>query len=358
MQTPLAVGVMTLLAFSGGFALWSDGRASAPSALVAGDEASARAATTWLEALGPELRSKAQRPLADAERTVWNFVPGRYAGAELGTLDAHQRELALDVLRAMLSAEGLQKTLAIVALENVLKELETRAGQDASHRDPERYALLVLGEPSPAAPGGGTFAVRFQGHHVSLQVQVDGGKVVGHTPQFLGSNPHEQTSGAHRGERVLGAEEDLARALMLLFDEQALGKVQISATAPADVLLGPAKPPSALGDRRGLPWTEMNAVQQGVLWRLIEEYAHIWHGELADRALAGVRDQLDSVCFAWAGGRQRGQGHYYRIHGEHFAIEYDNTQNGANHVHTVWRDFDHDFGGELFERHLREQHGR
>ncbi|MEO6593906.1 MAG: DUF3500 domain-containing protein, partial [Planctomycetota bacterium] len=103
----------------------------------------------------------------------------------------------------------------------------------------------------------------------------------------------------------------------------------------------------------------MTETQRGVLWRLIEEYAHVHRAEFAAAELLRIRSRnLDELSFAWAGGRERGQGHYYRIHGVHFAIEYDNTQNDANHVHTVWRDFERDFGGDALRAHLEEQHGR
>jgi len=355
MHAPLAFGITTLVALGGGLALWPDERSDLANSRTARSSAAvARSVQTWLDSLSEEVRGKAQRPLDDPERTAWQFVPGRYAGAELGTLSAAQRELADAVLQTVLSAGGYEKTKAIVDLELVLRKLESKPGRAAAHRDPDRYSLLVVGDPAPA----GTYAVRFQGHHVSLQLAVSDGRIAGHTPQFLGTNPHEVRSGTKRGQRVLGAEEDLARAFLLLLDEEQLAAAVIADSAPPDVLLGPGKPPSALGARRGLPWKDMNATQRGVLWRLIEEYANVWHGELAAAELQRVQDQLDVLCFAWAGGRERGEGHYYRIHGRHFAIEYDNTQNGANHVHTVWRDFERDHGGDLLIRHLREQHGR
>jgi len=350
MHAPLAVGITALIAFSSGLALWSDQDPGAPhdTARVA------RATSAFLASLSPALRQQACRPLTDEERTKWHFVPGRYAGVELGALDDEQRELAHGVLQSFLSAAGHAKTKAVMDLENVLHELESRGGRDASHRSVDRYALLVFGEPSD----DGTYAVRLQGHHVSLQFVVHDGHVAGQTPQFLGSNPHEVRSGEQRGLRVLGAEEDLARALMLLLDERQLQQAVISETAPRDVMLGPGKPPSALGPRRGLPWQQLSEVQRGVLWRLIEEYATLWHGDFAAAELARIQNGgLDELCFAWAGGRERGEGHYYRIHGNDFAIEYDNTQNDANHVHTVWRDFERDHGGDLLLRHLQEHHG-
>ncbi len=350
MQHGLAYGVTFLVAATSGIAVWPR---PIPRASAA-DEVAA-AASTFLGTLSAEQRALASRPLGDAERTQWNFVPGRYAGIELGALDAAQSEAAHGVLRTVLSASGYDKTMAIVGLEDVLRAIESQGGRDASHRDPDRYALLVLGEPAK----GGTFAVRFQGHHVSLQVAVHEGRLAGTTPRFLGGNPHELRSGERRGRRVLGAEEDLARAFLLLLDEAQLGKAVIADEAPADVLLGPGVPPERLGARRGVAWRELNDAQRAVLWRLLEEHARVLRAEFADAELVRIRAAgLDELSFAWAGGRERGQGHYYRLHGVHFAVEYDNTQDGANHVHTVWRDFERDFGGDLLRRHLEEQHGR
>ncbi|MBP8300516.1 MAG: DUF3500 domain-containing protein [Planctomycetes bacterium] len=349
MNAPLAIGITTLTALVSGIAIWSQQAEASGGRTVP----VARAAKAFLDGLTAEQRKLAQRPLSDAERTAWNFVPGRYAGIEIGALDAGQKAVAHELLRSMLSVRGYEKTSAIMALEDVLREIETGKGQDASHRDPARYALLVLGEPEAR----GTYVVRFQGHHVSLQVAVRAGELVGHTPQFLGSNPHAVAGAPAQRRRVLGAEEDLARAFLLLLDEAQLQKAVIAVEAPKDVLLGPGKAPAELGPRRGVAWKDLNETQRGVLWRLVEEYAHVLRAEFAAQELAKLRAEgLDEMSFAWAGGRERGQGHYYRIHGLKFAIEYDCTQDDANHVHTVWRDFEHDFGGDPMREHLEHDH--
>lgn len=350
MNPRLAFGITALLACTSGVALWSQQSAAAgnPTVFVA------RAARSFLDTLTPAQLQLAKRPLEDAERTQWHFVPGRYAGIEMGALSAPQQTAAHAVLQAMLSVAGYGKVESITQLEHVLHAAETARGLDASHRDPARYSLLVLGEPAD-----GTYSVRFQGHHVSLQIAVLRGELAGTTPQFLGSNPHEVLGKDGTRQRVLGAEEDLARAFLLLLDEAQLRQAVIAAEAPKDILLGPGKPPSELGARRGLPWKAMTEVQRGVLWRLLEEFAHVQRAEFATAELARIRGVgLDELSFAWAGGRERGQGHYYRIHGVHFAVEYDCVQDGANHVHTVWRDFARDFGGDPLREHLEHQHGR
>lgn len=324
---------------------------SARSVEVVGGEL-ADVTSKFLAGLDVEQRQAAQRAIGDEETMKWHFVPGRYAGVEMGALSGSQKRRAHEVLRTMLSATGFAKAMAIADLESVLHELESTPTKPAVHRDPNRYALLVCGDPAPL----GTFVVRYQGHHLSLRMAVVDGMLVSHSPHFLGSNPHVLPKKFAR-PAVLGTEERLGRELLALFEGQDRARVLIAAKAPADVILGPGKSPSALGERRGMPWSSMNDEQRSKLWALLETYAHVLRPEVAKAELARIRtDGLDELCFAWAGSTEPGKGHYYRIHGNHFAVEYDCTQNGANHVHVVWRDFERDFGGDMLRAHLEEQH--
>lgn len=312
----------------------------------------AAAARTFLGGLSPELQAKAARTFDDDERTRWAFVPGRYQGVEFGDLDAAAMARARALLRALLSARGYSKTMAIVELENLLRAIEGKDGRDVGHRDPARYTLLVCGEPDPA----GAFGVRLQGHHVSLHFTFFDGWLVGCTPHFFGSNPHEQREGPNAGQRVLAAEEDLGRELLTSLDAGQRAKAVIDAKAPPDVLLGPAAAFSALGEPKGLAAAAMTDVQRAGLWRLVELFAQDLRGEFAAQELARLSAQRDGLHFAWAGGSERGQGHYWRVQGRTFAIEYDNTQNDANHVHVVWRDLERDFGADPLRAHLQQQH--
>ncbi len=333
--------------------LFAGACATAPAVDPAVADVASRAAV-FLEGLPAAQRAKAARTLDDAERTSWAFVPGRYAGVEFGELDAAATDRAHALLRSLLSARGFATTMAIVQLEELLRAIESRNGRDASHRDPGRYALLVCGEPSPA----GAFAVRLQGHHVSLHFTFFGGWLVGATPHFLGSNPHEQREGPGAGTRVLAAEEDLARELLAACDAVQRAQAVVAATAPADVLLIPGRGPEALGERVGLPAAAMTPAQRELLTRLLEQFVHRLRGEFAAQELQRLAPQLTDVVFAWAGGVERGQGHYWRLQGRTFALEYDNTQNDANHVHVVWRDFERDFGGDPLRAHVEAQHRR
>jgi hypothetical protein len=312
----------------------------------------AEVTSSFLASLDAGQQKAAQRAIDHEEVMKWHFVPGRYAGVEMGALDPGQRRGADEVLRTMLSATGFAKAMAIVDLENVLHELESKPDKPAVHRDPNRYALLVCGTPEP----GGTFVVRYQGHHLSLRMAVVDGMLVSHSPHFLGTNPHVLPEKFAR-QPVLGTEEQLGRELLTMFDGDDRARVVIAAKAPADVILGPGKEPALLSERRGMPWSAMNEAQRAKLWSLLETYAHVLRPAVAKDELQRIQDDgLDEVCFAWAGSDERGEGHYYRIHGNHFAIEYDCTQNGANHVHVVWRDFERDFGIDMLREHLRSQH--
>lgn len=312
----------------------------------------AAAARAFLDGLPPALRQKAGRAFEDPERTTWAFVPGRYQGVEFGDLDAESLRRAHALLHTLLSARGFEKTMAIVELENLLREIESRRGADASHRDPARYTLLVCGDPTAL----GTFAVRMQGHHVSVHFTFFAGWLVGATPQFLGSNPHEQREGPKAGQRVLAAEEDLARELLASLDDRQRAAAVIAAAAPRDVLLVPKVEFSVLGAAKGLSARAMNEAQRALLLRIVEQFAHNLRGEFAEQELARLQPQRDELCFVWMGGSARGQGHYWRVQGASFAIEYDNTQDDANHVHVVWRDRDRDFGADPLREHLLREH--
>ena len=109
----------------------------------------------------------------------------------------------------------------------------------------------------------------------------------------------------------------------------------------------------------GLPAAEMTLAQQRQLRRLLEVYAGRMADSSASRQLQRIEDAgFGRMHFAWAGAYQPRSPHYYRIHGPTVLVEYDNTQGGGNHIHTVWRDLENDFGGDLLRKHYaRQPHG-
>lgn len=328
--------------------------AACHSAPVSEASPAAEAAAAFLSSLTDDQRTAACAPADDPSRTVWGFVPAQYPGVMFGDLDQDQKQRAIALLRTVLRDNGVDTVLAIVALEDVLRAIETENGQNASHRDPNRYWIQVFGEPLPAS----AWAFRLQGHHVSLHAAFDRGRLAGVTPMFLGANPHRIPSGPREGERVLAAEEDLGRALLAMLDERQRAVAIVDAVAPPDIVLGPQRTAADAGPPRGLAYAAMTEPQREALLRLVEHYVQREQPRFAEADLARMRDRgLDAITFAWAGGIEVGDGHYYRVQGETFVIEYDNTQTNANHVHTCYRDLQRDFGGDWLRLHLARDHG-
>lgn len=312
-------------------------------------------ARAFVASLSEAQRTAALAPLGDPSRTKWGFVPAQYPGVMLGELDAAQREAARALLRMVLSDRGLATVDAIVALEDELHARESARGLDARHRDARRYWMQVFGEPSER----GAWAMRLQGHHVSLHVAFANGAMAGGSPRFFGANPHRVPDGPRAGLRVLAAEEDLARALLASLTEAQLRIAVVDPTAPPDVVLGPTRAAAEAGAARGLAFGAMTNAQRAALWLLVEHFARALAPEFADADLRRVRDAgLDTVTFCWMGGTEPGQGCYWRAQGPTFVLEYDCTQDAANHVHTVWRDVERDFGGDLLRAHYEAAHLR
>lgn len=313
----------------------------------------AEAATAWLDALTPLQRRAAATALADPVRMVWGFVPAQYPGARLGDFDDEARTAFTALLHAVLADRAVSTVEAIVALEDVLRGLETEKGLDARHRDPRRYWVQVFGAPT----ANGAWAFRVQGHHVSLSFAFADGAMVGATPHFLGTNPHRIPSGPRAGERVLAAEEDLGRALLASLDDAQRAIAVVDATAPPDVVLGPTRAATEAGECVGLFASAMTEVQRAALRQLVEHYVRRLASPFAEIDLARIDAAgFDRVAFSWRGGIEGGQGHYYRVQGPTFVLEYDCTQNDANHVHTVWRDLTRDFGGDALRTHYEVAH--
>jgi hypothetical protein len=306
-------------------------------------EAIAGAARAFLDSLSTEQRDVVAHEFDDTRRFDWHYVPKQdRKGLPLKQMTADQAAAANRLLRTALSASGYEKTREIMQLEIVLAEIENAYG----YRDPEKYFLSFFGTPEP----GADWAMSFEGHHVSLNFTVLDGKVAASSPTFLGANPHRVSTGTHAGLRVLGAEEDRGRRLLESLDERQRAIAVIAANAPADIFSG-AKPRIRPAEPEGLAAAAMNAGQRELLRALIDEYADNVAGAAAAKRRAQIEAAGDTIHFAWMGSATPGDPHYYRVQTPTFLIEYDNVQNGANHSHTVWRDFDGDFGRDLIAEH-------
>ena len=171
------------------------------------------------------------------------------------------------------------------------------------------------------------------------------------SPQFFGSNPAEVRAGDQIGTRVLSEEEDIARDLVKSLNTQQISRAILDEEAPRDIFTAAEQEIGPLEDY-GITYADLDSQQKRMLVSLIEELAFTQPEPIAEERMNTIREEgLDGIKFAWIGGTERGDAHYYRVQGPGFLIEYDNTQNNANHIHLVWRDFTGDFGRDLIRMH-------
>jgi hypothetical protein len=304
------------------------------------------AADAFVASLEPGQREKALFQFEDAERLNWHFVPRRRRGLPLKEMSPEQQGLARSILQAGLSRRGYLTASTIIELELVLREM----GENPVVRDPGLYYFSIFGTPSHLAPWG----FRAEGHHLSLNFTLVRDTLIATAPAFFGANPAAVRSGSRAGLRALADEEDIGRELILSLDERQRAQAIIASRTPRDIVTGAAAQVEPLAPI-GIRVTELRPQQTAILMRLVDVYLSRIAEPLAERRRAALeRTDFGEVAFAWAGSTRPGEAHYYRIQGPSFLIEYDNTQNNANHIHTVWRDFDGDFGRDLLREHYRD----
>ncbi len=327
--------------------------AGAIGSTIAAERSSATMTTTatkFLQGLTPEQRQQAALAFEGDERLRWHFIPTETfprKGLLIRNMNESQRKLAHDLLKAGLSQSGYMTASAIMDLETVLKALEAPNGR--LERDPEKYFFTVFGTPSAKD----TWGYRVEGHHVSLHFTVVNGTMVAGSPTFFGTNPAEVREGPKKGLRILGAEEDAGRALLQALDASQRTKAIFDATAPGDMITMANVNISPLAPT-GIGADAMTAAQRDLLMKLVDVYIGKMAPDIAADRLAKLRKAgVEKIGFAWAGETERGKKHYYRAQGPTFLIEYDNTQNDGNHIHSVWRDFQGDFGRDLLREHLK-----
>jgi hypothetical protein len=312
------------------------------------------AISAWLGGLDARHRSQATFPFDSQERFAWQYTPGQRAGLAIRDMDAPQRDAALAIVRASLSAHGAAEVEAIIALESVLGELERASGRPGSpRRDPELYWFAVFGEPDDRAP----WSWRIGGHHIAIHVTLAGGRVVGSAPSFLGANPAVVPSGPSAGARALTGEEDIARGLLAGLTERQRRSAIVDDTAPADILSGNGPRAMLASIPTGIRYADLDRSGRAALEGLVRHYLGRARPEIAGAEWDRIRSAgLEDVTFAWAGPEFPGRGHYYAVRGPGFLVEYDNTQNGANHIHAVWRDLANDWGEDLLASHYASSH--
>jgi Protein of unknown function (DUF3500) len=295
------------------------------------------AADRLLASLSSEQATKARYAFDGPERLDWHFIPRPRKGLPIKEMKPEQRALAFGLIQSGLAGSGFLKATSIMSLEAVLLELEKGRGPT---RDPELYFLTIFGTPADR----GKWGWRVEGHHLSLNFALEDGKIVAATPAFFGSNPAEVRQGPRMGLRTLADRDDRALRLLQAFDDSQKKTALFSSEAPGEIrAANTPQPPTAAAV--GLSYGQMNRDQQAMFRALFEGYAEDMPDEVSRAWLGEVRRAgFDEIRFAWAGPADRSQPHAYRVQGPTFLIEFNNTQNGANHIHSLWRNMLGDFG--------------
>jgi hypothetical protein len=368
-------------------------------------ERMAEAAGAWLATLSTDQRRKALLDFSDLEkRTLWYYIPIERPGLPLVEMDPIQQRRALQLVSTGLSQAGFNTASTIMGIENVLDASEdwrrSYPGRDAKSRgrDPNLYYAVVFGEP-----GSKTWGWRFEGHHISLNFTMVDGMVVSPTPIFFGSNPAEAPLLGAERIRPLASTEDLGRELLHALDRNQRAKAVLAPIAPRDIVQAnnptiedeatPRTAVNAFGDQsvdetargrlaeyaqwdpklgtaedfvtavrysrqpKGLAAADMTVSQREILSSLLHQYTDRLPEPLASyHAAKFAGSALTALHFAWAGGSERRQPHYYRIQGPRLLVEYDCTQDNANHIHSVWRDPVGDFGTDVLAQHYARSH--
>jgi hypothetical protein len=321
-------------------------------------QALAGAAGAFLKSLDDAQLQLAQRPFDDDIRYEWSYVPVRRGGLRLDSIQPEQRELALAIMDLALSERGARQAREIMYLETTLAEWEKithfhHPTEVMLARDPQFYYVTIYGEPGQKQPWG----FKIGGHHLGIHITVIDGDFISPLPLFLGTNPAEVRHGPNLGHRILAEEEDLARALLgsLSSDQKKLAIVD--PIAPADILTENYRALSPGAIPPGLTFSAMQGEQRTHLATLVRHYVERSPADVSANEWRRIEASgLDAAAFAWAGPETPGQGHYYNVAGPGFLVEYDNTQNDANHVHSVWRGYGSDWGEDLLAEHYHHHH--
>lgn len=308
-------------------------------------------ANQFLSLLDDGQAEKARYTFEDDERYNWHFVPRERNGISFNDLNEKQRQAGLALLKSSLSEQGYQKANNIMALENILREVESRPADD-KYRDPLNYYITIFGDPDEKNVWGW----RLEGHHISINFSSADGQIVSSTPTFWGSNPAIVRSGRHTGRQILKQETDLGFTLVNSLDNNQMKIAVVAPKAPSDIITGNQRK-AELNEAKGLPYSDMSEQQKKLFMQLLNIYVKNYQLGFSKRLMGKIEKAgIENLNFAWAGSLQPGAAHYYRIQGPTLLIEYDNTQNNANHVHTVVRDLTSDFAEDILREHYEKEH--
>jgi hypothetical protein len=316
------------------------------------------AASALLDSLGEDLRQQASFDLNDEERKKWSNLPAtvfKREGVSFGEMTPKQRVLTHHLIQSPLSSQGYLKAAGIMRVDEILKEMaaSSRPGEPPMFGQ-ELYWIGIFGDPAKDKAWGW----QLDGHHLALNFTVIGDEI-SVTPVFLGSDPAEIRTDLDTGWYVLAKEDSRGRRLFDSLDGSQKARVLLKGATPRDVIAGPGRA-DRLKTIHGLPAAEMTAAQRGLLMLLLHEYLNNLEPDLATvQADRIARAGDENLHFSWSG-TEAGKPYYYRIHGPTILIEFDNSyapgrqQGPVNHIHTVWRDIEHDYGEDLLRKHYEK----
>ena len=298
------------------------------------------AASNFLSTLNAEQKAAATFEFTDAERLNWHFIPRERKGLPLKDIEGPALKAAHKLLANSLSEAGYEQALNVMSLEELLYLLEGGNREERrAKRDPQKYYISVFGQPGPR----GKWGWRFEGHHLSLNYTLEDGQLVSTTPEFFGTNPGSVDAGPGRRIRVLGPEEDIARQILKSAPAAMRAKIWLDKKAPADLRGGGVAQPETTAPV-GVAYADMTDTQKKLVHELLNEYLKNMPADVEKQRRDLInRNGMDGIHFAWWGGSELNEPHYYRVQGKSFLVEYNNTQNKANHVHSIWRNLSGDF---------------
>jgi hypothetical protein len=306
--------------------------------------AMATAAERLLKALDKDQTAQATFPFDSPERLNWHFIPRERKGLPIKSMTGDQRALTFGLIHTGVSGKGFLKATTIMSLEAILKELEQGRGPV---RDPERYFISIFGTPS----NRGKWGWRIEGHHISLNFTMDDGKITSATPAFFGSNPAEVRQGPREGLRTLADVEDRALRFLQALNDDQKKVAMLAEKAPGEIKSGTLKagegltPDAPKDSAEGVAAKDLSEMQQQLLRGVIDAYA----GDMPGAVRQAWADEIkaagfEKIHFGWYGATDRNQPHAYKVQGPTFLIEFNNTQNNANHIHSLYRSTMGDFG--------------
>ena len=308
-------------------------------------------ATDLLNSLSDSQKEVVSFALEDPAKTRWHYLPHssfKREGLPLSDMTPIQVQKTYALLEAYLSESGYDQMEQIIDLENYLAVVE----KNPAKRDPTKYYLAVYGNPHQDS----LWAWSFEGHHVSLNFTVSPDKIT-FAPAFWGSNPGIVPDGPEKGKIVLRKDHDWGLELIQSLSPKQLIQTLVSSQTYGEILTSNQAAVEFIPNN-GISYGQLNRGQKKQLKEII--YLHL---DRMEKAVSQKARQLldeenwNNITFSWAGKIEKLKAHYYRIQGQNFLIEYDNSQNKANHIHVVWREFKGDFGKDLIREHyLKEGH--